>query len=69
MVNIAVNRVSHSCLLTELGPICNFMVASTCLKSFEAHILLKTLMEVYGKPFTGLGPANSLEVLMENAIE
>ena len=40
-----------------------------CFKSLEAHRLLKTLMEVYGNPFTGLGPTNSLEILIESAIE
>ena len=33
--------VSHICLLVELGPICNSMAASLCLKSCEDHSLLK----------------------------
>ena len=49
--------VSHICLLVELGPICNSMAASLCLKSCEAAIdYLKAIMEVYEKTFTGLGP-------------
>ena len=52
--------VSYICLLVELGPICNSMAASLCLKSCEDHSLLKSyngaIMEVYGKTFTGLGP-------------
>ena len=48
--------VSHICLLVELGPICNSMAASLCLKSCEDHSLLKAIMEVYGETFTGLGP-------------
>ena len=48
--------VSHICLLVELGPICNSMAASLCLKSCEDHKYLKAIMEVYGKIFTGLGP-------------
>ena len=34
--------VFHICLLVELGPICNYMAASLCLKSFEDHGLLKS---------------------------
>ena len=34
--------VSHICLLVELGPICNSMAASLCLKSCEDHSLLKS---------------------------
>ena len=34
--------VSHICLLVELGPICNSMAASICLKSCEDHGLLKS---------------------------
>ena len=51
-----VTRVSHSCLLIELGPICKSMAAPLCFKSCEDHSLLKAKMEVYGKTFTGLGP-------------
>ena len=34
--------VFHICLLVELGPICNSMAASLCLKSCEDHSLLKS---------------------------
>ena len=34
--------VSHICLLVELGPICNSMAASLCLKSCEGHSLLES---------------------------
>ena len=34
--------VSHICLLVELGPICNSVAASLCLKSCEDHSLLKS---------------------------
>ena len=34
--------VSHICLLVELGPICNSMAASLCLKSCEDHSLLNS---------------------------
>ena len=34
--------VFHICLLVEVGPICNYMAASFCLKSFEDHSLLKS---------------------------
>ena len=34
--------VSHICLLLKLGPICNSMGASLCLKSCEDHSLLKS---------------------------
>ena len=34
--------VSHICLLVELGPICNSMAASLCLKSCVDHSLLKS---------------------------
>ena len=40
--NMAVTRVSHSCFLIELGPICNSMAASLWLKSCEDHSLLKS---------------------------
>ena len=40
--NMAVTRVSHSCLLIELGAICNSMAASLWLKSCEDHSLLKS---------------------------
>ena len=51
--------VSHICLLVELGPICNSMAASLCLKSCEDHVAyLKVIIDVYGKTITGLGPTN-----------
>ena len=34
--------VSYICLLVELGPICNSMAVSLCLKSCEDHSLLKS---------------------------
>ena len=34
--------VSHICLLVELGPICNSLAASLCLKSCEDHSLLES---------------------------
>ena len=34
--------VSHICLLVELGPICNFIAASLCLRSCEDHSLIKS---------------------------
>ena len=40
--NMVVTLVSHICLLVELGPICNSMAASLCLKSCEDHSLLKS---------------------------
>ena len=48
--------VSHICLLVELGPICNSMAASLCLKSCEDHSLLKSYNGGLWKTFTGLGP-------------
>ena len=42
MVNMHVTKVSHSCLLIELNPICNSMAASLCLKSCKDHCLLKS---------------------------
>ena len=35
-------RVSHSCFLIELGPICKSKAASLRLKSCEDHSLLKS---------------------------
>ena len=40
--NMVVTRVSHSCFLIELGPICNSMAASLWLKSCEDHNLFKS---------------------------
>ena len=37
--------VFHVCLLVELGPICNSMAATLCLKSCEDHSLLKSYNE------------------------
>ena len=34
--------VTHICLLVELGPICDSMAASLCLKSCEDHSLLES---------------------------
>ena len=48
--------ISHICLLVEVGPICNSMAASLCVKSCTDHSLLKSYMEVYGKTITGLSP-------------
>ena len=39
--NVVVNGVSYSCLLIELGPICNSMAASLWLESCKDHSLLK----------------------------
>ena len=51
-----VTMVSNNCLLVELSPICHSMAASLCLKSCEDSSYLKSIMEVYGKTMTGLGP-------------
>ena len=45
VVNMVVNMVSHICSLVELGPICNSMEASLCLKRCEEHSLLKSYNE------------------------
>ena len=42
LVRHSVTRVSHSCLLIELGPICNSMAVSLCFKSCEDHKVLKS---------------------------
>ena len=47
--------VSHICLLLKLGPICNSMAASLCLKSFEDHSLLKSYNGGLWKIITGMG--------------
>ena len=52
--------VSHICLLVELGPICNSMAASLCLKSCGDHSLLKSYNGGLWKKNTGLGPANGI---------
>ena len=48
--------VIHICLLVELGPICNSMAASLCLKSCDDHSLLKSYNGGLRKTVTGLGP-------------
>ena len=62
---MVVTRVSHSCFLIELGPICNSMAASLWLKSCEDHSLLKSYNRGLWKNnyrsgpisyVTGLGP-------------
>ena len=53
---MAVSGVSHSCLLIELGLICNSMVALLLLKSCEDHSLLKIYNRGLWKTITGLGP-------------
>ena len=45
-------KVSHYCLLIELGPICNSMAASLLFKSCEDHSYNGDLW----KRFTVLGP-------------
>ena len=58
VVNMQVSRVSHSCVGIELGPICNSMAASLCVKSYEdPTAYLKAIMKVYGKTCTGVGPS------------
>ena len=41
--------VSHSCLLVELGPICNSMAALFSFRVVRTTVYLKAIMEVYGK--------------------
>ena len=53
--------VSHICLLVELGPICNSMAASFCLKSCEAHSLLKSYNGGLWKNIYRSGPLKKLE--------
>ena len=57
---MVVTGVSHSCLLIELGPICDSMAASLCFKSCDDHTYLKAIMEVYGKhrQVCALNPTN-----------
>ena len=50
--------VSHICLLVELGPICNSMAASLCLKSCEDHSLLKSYNGGLWKNIYRSGPRN-----------
>ena len=53
---MAVTRVSHSCLLIELDPLCNSMAASLWFKSCEDHSLLKLYNGGKRKTITGLDP-------------
>ena len=57
--------ISISCLLIELGQICNFMVGLHCdLKFVRTTVYLKAIMEVYGKKtFIGMGPTTVLKYL------
>ena len=50
--------VSHIGLLVELGPICNSMAASLCLKSCEDHNLLKSYNGGLWKNNYRSGPAS-----------
>ena len=45
--NMAVTRVSHSCLLIELGPICNSMAAPLAFKSCEDHSSMVKYLQVW----------------------
>ena len=56
VVKHGVTGASHSCLLIELGPICNSMADSLWLKSCEDHSLLKSYDGGLWKTITGLGP-------------
>ena len=53
--------VSHICLLVELGPICNSMAASLCLKSCEDHSLLKSYNGGLWKNIYRSGPSIHFE--------
>ena len=55
--------VSHICLLVELGPICNSMAASLCLKSCEDHSLLKSYNGGLWKNIYRSGPNYDLRSL------
>ena len=57
--------VSHSCLFVELGPICNSMAASLCLKSFEDHSLLKSYNGGQWKNNYRSGPINVSEAPLD----
>ena len=52
--------VSDICLLVELGPLCNSMTASLCLKSCEDHSLLKSYNGGLWKKNTRSGPCTTL---------
>ena len=54
--------VSHICLLVELGPICNSMAASLCLKSCEDHSLLKSYNGGLWKNIYRSGPLTFLRI-------
>ena len=56
MVKFGVIRVSHSCLLIELDPICNSITASLWFKSCEDHSLLENYNGGLWKTFTRLSP-------------
>ena len=51
MVKHGDHGVSHSCLLIELGPICNYMAKlyGSDLRVVRTTAYLKAIMEVYGK--------------------
>ena len=53
--------VSHICLLVELGPICNSMAASLCLKSCEVHSLLKSYNGGLWKNIYRSGPSKVVQ--------
>ena len=55
---MVVTMVSHICLLVELGPICNSMAASLCLKSCEDHSLLKSYYGGLWKNIYRSGPTS-----------
>ena len=50
--------VSRMCVLVELGPICNSMEVSLCLKSCEDHSLLKIYNGSLWKNNNSSGPYN-----------
>ena len=52
--------VSHICLLVELGPICNSVATSLCLKSCEDHSLLKSYNGGLWKNIYRSGPFSDL---------
>ena len=64
--NIAVTRVSHSCLEIDLGPICDSIAASLCFKSCEDHSLLKCYNGGLWKTVTGLGTLTRLSIRLDN---
>ena len=62
VVNMAVTWVSHICLFVELGPICNSMAASLCLKSCEDHSLLKSYDGGLWKKQLQVGPYTTMVI-------